>query len=315
MSAHVLVTGGAGFLGSHICDALLERGDRVTAVDNYITGHVSNLSHLTDHDRFTLIEHDMRGPLTLQTRVDVVLHLASPASPPAYLAAPIETLEVGSIGTQNALELARVSEARFLLTSTSEVYGDPETSPQPETYRGNVSTIGPRSVYDEAKRYAETLTMAYHRTHGVDVRIARIFNTYGPRLAPGDGRAIPNFIKQALEGTPLTVYGDGSQTRSFCYVDDLVRGILLLLESDVVEPVNLGNPDERPILEVAKLIVEKTGSTSGIQLHPLPTDDPLQRCPDITKAREVLGWDPHVGLSEGLDRTIAWFRSLLTLDR
>jgi nucleoside-diphosphate-sugar epimerase len=308
---HILITGGAGFLGSHVCDALLARGDHVTCIDNYITGDRSNLEHLFAHDRFTLIEHDIRRPFEAPANFDVVMHLASPASPPAYLAAPIETLEVGSIGTRNALEIARTSGAAFLLTSTSEVYGDPEVSPQPETYRGSVSTTGPRSVYDESKRYAEALTMAYHRTHGIDTRIVRIFNTYGPRLAPGDGRAIPNFIKQALQGIPLTVYGDGTQTRSFCYVEDMVRGIIALLGSSETEPVNIGSPDERTILQVAKLVIEKTDSSSGIEMQPLPTDDPLQRRPDISKAREVLGWEPSVDLSEGLDLTIEWFRSAL----
>jgi nucleoside-diphosphate-sugar epimerase len=307
----VLITGGAGFLGSHVCDALIGRGDEVVCLDNYITGARSNVEHLLGHERFSLAEHDIRSPFPLDAKVDIVLHLASPASPPAYLAAPIETLEVGSLGTRNALELAREHGARFLLASTSEVYGDPEVSPQPETYRGSVSTTGPRSVYDESKRYAEALVMAYHRSYGLETRIVRIFNTYGPRLAPGDGRALSNFIKQALQNVPLTVYGDGLQTRSFCYVDDLVGGILALVDSDEVEPVNIGNPDERTILEVAKLVIEKTGSRSAIEMHPLPVDDPLQRRPDIAKAKALLGWEPRVALTDGLDRTIEWFRSEL----
>ncbi len=305
-----LVTGGAGFLGSHLCDRLIDSGYHVVCVDNFITGERDNIDHLQGAERFTLIEHDICRPLALEQRPDLVLHLASPASPPAYLAKPIETLEVGSLGTRNALEIARSADATFVLASTSEVYGDPEVRPQPESYRGNVSTTGARSVYDESKRFAEALTMAYHRTYGVDTRIARIFNTYGPRLKPGDGRAISNFVRQALGDEPITVYGDGSQTRSFCYVDDLVDGLLALVGTTFNDPVNLGNPDERTILEVAELVLARTGSSSTIVFEPLPEDDPLVRQPDIARARAVLGWHPKVSLDEGLDTTIEWFRSL-----
>ena len=305
----MLVTGGAGFLGSHLCERLLERGDEVVCLDNFITGSSANVAHLKDNPRFTLVDHSMTVPYFGATGIDTVMHLASPASPPAYLANPIHTMKVGSIGTINALGIAKAQGARFFLASTSEIYGDPEVTPQPETYRGSVSTTGPRGVYDEAKRFAEAVTMAYHTEHGVDTRIVRIFNTYGPRLAPSDGRAVSNFIAQALSGQPLTIYGDGKQTRSFCYVDDLISGFLLLLERGGPDPVNIGNPDERTIREIAELVLELTGADVGIEMRPLPTDDPKQRRPDITLAREKLGWEPKVSLREGLERTIDWFRT------
>ncbi len=310
MSSCVVVTGGAGFLGSHVCDRLIAIDHHVVCVDNFSTGVPDNVAHLLDDGRFDLLDVDVCGGLSIDRPVEAVLHLASPASPPAYQALAVETLLVGSVGTKAARDLAREHDAPFLLTSTSEVYGDPEVHPQPEEYRGNVSTTGPRAMYDESKRFAEALTVTYRDTNGVDVRIARIFNTYGPRLSPGDGRAVPNFIAQALSNRPLTVYGDGSQTRSFCYVDDMVDGILALLESDHQDPVNLGNPDERSILELARTIKEMTGSPSPIVFEPLPGDDPTVRCPDITKARSVLGWEPRVDLREGLRRTIEWARSL-----
>jgi dTDP-glucose 4,6-dehydratase len=309
LAERVLITGGAGFLGSHLCERFLREGAEVTCLDNYITGNQANISHLSGEPGFTVVDHDITKPYFPASRPSAVLHFASPASPPAYLANPIHTLKVGGLGTLHALGIAKATGAAFVLASTSEVYGDPEVSPQPESYRGNVSTTGPRGVYDEAKRYAESLTMAYHRGHGVQTRIVRIFNTYGPRLAPGDGRAVPNFISQALSGQPLTVYGNGSQTRSFCYVDDLIDGILALLRSDEHEPVNLGNPDERSILELAHAVIDATGSSSEIVFEPLPTDDPKIRCPDITRARQILGWAPKVSLEQGLARTVAWFRS------
>lgn len=308
---HALITGGAGFLGSHLCEFWLDRGWSVECVDNFLTGTRSNVEHLIDRNGFTAVEHNIIERYVPGERPDVVFSFASPASPPAYLANPIHTLKVGAMGTINALGIAKSFGATFVLASTSEVYGDPEVHPQPESYRGNVSTVGPRGVYDEAKRFAEAATAAYHRAHGVDVRIGRIFNTYGPRLAPGDGRAIPNFVAQALEGKPLTVYGDGSQTRSFCYVADLVDGFARLVESAEHDPVNLGNPDEYTILALAETIVERTGSSSAIEFKPLPVDDPKVRRPDITRAKEILGWEPKVGLEDGLDRTIAWFRSLV----
>jgi dTDP-glucose 4,6-dehydratase len=309
MYERVLITGGAGFLGSHLCDRFLNQGADVWCLDNYLTGSFANVAHLVEHPRFRLVEHDITTPYYPEVPPTAVLHLASPASPPAYLANPIHTLKVGGLGTLHALGIAKDCSSVFLLASTSEVYGDPEVRPQPESYRGNVSTTGPRGVYDEGKRYAEALTMAYHRVHGVDTRILRIFNTYGPRLSPGDGRAVPNFISQALAGEPLTVYGDGSQTRSFCYVDDLVDGILALLRSGATKPINIGNPDERSILELAELVLEVTGSDSEILFEPLPVDDPRVRCPDITRARRLLGWAPKVELEEGLARTVEWFRA------
>ena len=307
--SRVVVAGGAGFLGSHLCDRLLERGDAVVCLDDLSTGTRENVAHLLGHDGFSLIVTDVSEKVELEdeAKVDAVCNLASPASPPAYLARPLDTLAVGSEGTRRLLELAREHDARFLMASTSEVYGDPEVHPQVESYRGNVDPTGPRSVYDEAKRFAESLTMAMHRAHGVDVGIVRIFNTYGPRLSPGDGRVVSNFIVQALRGDPLTVYGDGSQTRSFCYVEDEISGLLALLDSSLTGPVNVGNPDERTMLELAHLVLEITGSSSDIVFEPLPTDDPTRRCPDITLARTELGWEPRIGLREGIGRTIEYF--------
>jgi dTDP-glucose 4,6-dehydratase len=299
-----VVTGGAGFLGSHLCDALLERGHRVICVDNLETGSLQNVEHHRDA-RFLFVNHDVTERVDVEEPVDFVYHLASPASPIDYLRLPLQTLKVGSYGTHNALGLAKFKRARFLLASTSEVYGDPQVHPQPETYWGHVNPIGPRGVYDEAKRYAEAITMAYHRQQGVDTSIVRIFNTYGPRMRPHDGRAIPNFLDQALDEKPLTIYGDGSQTRSFCYVDDLVRGLILLAESQEHLPVNIGNPGEYTILELAEAVIKATGSKSQIVFEALPVDDPQVRQPDITRARQLLGWEPEVGLDEGLRRTIA----------
>ena len=295
-----VVTGGAGFLGSHLCDYLLAQGHRVVCVDNLDTGNLQNVEHI-DGD-FEFVNHDLTTPLHLEDRIDFVFHLASPASPIDYLRLPLHTLKVGSYGTHHMLGLAKFKRARFLLASTSEVYGDPQIHPQPETYWGNVNPIGPRGVYDEAKRYAEALTMAYHRQQGVDTCIARIFNTYGPRMRPHDGRAIPTFMRQALENKPLTVFGDGSQTRSFCYVDDLIRGLYLLATSDEHLPVNLGNPDEMALLELAHTVLRVTDSKSEIVFEALPVDDPQVRQPDITRARQVLGWEPEVGLEDGLGR-------------
>jgi dTDP-glucose 4,6-dehydratase len=303
-----LVTGGAGFLGSHLCRTLLHRGWEVVAADNLLTGREANVADLAG-ERFSLVERDVTRPLEVPGRLDAVLHFASPASPPDYLAHPIETMEVGSNGTRHTLELAREKGARYLLASTSEVYGDPLVHPQPEFYWGNVNPVGPRSVYDEAKRFAEAMATAYRTSHGVDVKIARIFNTYGPYLRPGDGRAVPNFITQALRGEPLTVYGDGSQTRSFCYVDDEVRGLLALLDSDWnAGPVNIGNPEEHTVLELAELVLEICGSSSPIVHAPLPADDPTRRRPDISLAERVLGWRPEVSLADGVARTVEWFR-------
>ena len=303
----MLVTGGAGFVGSHLCGHLLGQGHEVVCMDNLLTGEQANLTPMLGNPRFTYIQHDVIRPILIEPPIDAVLHLASPASPRDYAAFPLETLRVGSLGTQNALELAKDHDAVFLLASTSEVYGDPLQTPQREDYWGNVNPVGPRSMYDEAKRYAEALTMAYHRSEGVDTRIMRIFNTYGPRMRAGDGRAMPNLITQALNGQPLTIYGDGTQTRSFCYVDDLVAGIHALLVSGEHEPVNLGNPVEITILELAERVLQATGSGSSIEHHPLPGDDPKRRLPDISRARERLGWEPMVGLHEGLERTVAWF--------
>jgi dTDP-glucose 4,6-dehydratase len=311
--ARVVVTGGAGFLGSHLADALLARGDEVVAIDNLATGSVANIEHLFGVRGFTFVEHDVSQYVWVPGPVDVVMHFASPASPVDYLELPIQTLKVGSLGTHNTLGLAKAKGARYLLASTSEVYGDPLVHPQSETYWGNVNPIGPRGVYDEAKRFAEAMTMAYHRTHGLDVRIVRIFNTYGPRMRADDGRVVSNFVVQALRGEPLTVYGDGTQTRSFCYVADEIRGFLALLDSDEVGPVNIGNPGEFTVLELAELVLEVTGSTSEIVFEPLPVDDPRQRRPDITLARERLGWEPTVPLREGLERTVAHFRAVLGL--
>jgi dTDP-glucose 4,6-dehydratase len=301
--ATCLVTGGSGFLGSHLCDDLLARGHRVICVDNFETGSQANIAHLRGPD-FRFFHADVIEPYFVDEPVDVVYHFASPASPIDYLRLPLQTLKVGSHGTHHSLGLAKLHRARFVLASTSEVYGDPQIHPQPESYWGHVNPIGPRGVYDEAKRYAEALTMAYHRQQGVDTAIARIFNTYGPRMRPHDGRAIPTFMRQALQDRPITVFGDGSQTRSFCYVSDLIDGIVRLAESGVHQPVNIGNPKEFTLLELAKTMVEVTGSRSEIVFEALPTDDPQRRRPDITLARDLLGWQPTVELREGLQRTI-----------
>jgi nucleoside-diphosphate-sugar epimerase len=305
----VVVSGGAGFLGSSLCRALLARGDEVVCVDNLVTGTEENVAELMDDRRFTFILHDVSNHLIVPGDVDAVMHLASPASPKDFTEIPIKILKVGSLGTHNLLGLARDRKARFFLASTSEVYGDPLVHPQVETYWGNVNPIGPRGVYDEAKRFAEAMTMAYHRQHGVDVRIVRIFNTYGVRMRPDDGRVVSNFIMQALRREPLTIYGDGSQTRSFTYVDDEVRGFLALLDSDYVGPVNIGNPNEFTVGELAKIVLEATGSDAPIVNRPLPVDDPTRRQPDITLARTLLGWEPKVELLEGVVRTIEWFKT------
>ncbi|MGI9117806.1 MAG: UDP-glucuronic acid decarboxylase family protein [Gaiellales bacterium] len=298
-----VVTGGAGFLGSHLCERLLGAGHRVWCLDNLDTGSLTNIAHLRD-DNFTFVQHDVTEYIDIPGDVDYVLHFASPASPIDYLRLPLQTLKVGSYGTHNALGLAKAKRARFLTASTSEVYGDPLIHPQPESYWGNVNPIGPRGVYDEAKRYAEAMTMAYHRQQGVDTAIVRIFNTYGPRMRAFDGRAIPTFVRQALEDKPITVFGTGAQTRSFCYVDDLVTGILALLFSTEHEPVNIGNPGEFTLLELAEMVVEMTGSKSEIVFEALPVNDPQQRRPDITRAQELLGWEPTVDLREGLQRLL-----------
>lgn len=302
-----VVTGGAGFLGSHLCDFLLKKGHEVICLDNLVTGNMPNIDHI-DSDRFTYIKHDVTKPIYFGDRINYIFHLASPASPVDYLELPIQTLKVGALGTYNMLGLAKEQGARILLASTSEVYGDPLVNPQPETYWGNVNPIGPRGVYDEAKRYAEAITMAYHRYHKVDTRIVRIFNTYGPRMRVGDGRVVPNFINQALRGEDITVYGDGSQTRSFCYVSDLIDGIYRLMMSDFTEPVNLGNPEEMSILEFANKVIGLTNSESSIVCKDLPVDDPKVRRPDISRAQEVLGWEPKVGLVAGLGETINYFK-------
>ncbi|MEM1179841.1 MAG: UDP-glucuronic acid decarboxylase family protein [Acidobacteriota bacterium] len=309
-----LVTGGAGFLGSHLCDKLLGNGHRVIAVDNFITGQPANIAHLRDRDDFHFLEHDVTKPFYVAEDVDYVLHFASPASPIDYLELPIQTLKVGSLGTHNVLGLAKAKNARVLLASTSEVYGDPLVHPQPETYWGNVNPVGPRGVYDEAKRFAEAMVMAYHTAHGVETRIVRIFNTYGPRMRPNDGRVVPAFIQQALTGASLTVFGDGSQTRSFCYVDDLINGIYRLLLSDRVEPTNIGNPHEMTIHQFAERIIALTESPSEIVYKDLPVDDPKTRQPDITNARKHLDWQPEVPLDEGLRATIEYFRTVLEAD-
>jgi len=309
--ARVVVTGGAGFLGSHLCDALLARGDEVVAIDNLLTGSVDNIEHLFGQPGFTFVVHDVSQYVWVPGPVDAVLHFASPASPADFERIPIQILKVGSLGTHNCLGLAKAKSARFFLASTSEVYGDPQVHPQPESYWGHVNPIGPRGVYDEAKRFAEAMTMAYHRAQAVDVRIVRIFNTFGPRLRLDDGRAISNFVYQALLGKPITVFGDGRQTRSFCYVADEVRGFLALLDGDITGPVNIGNPAEYTVLELADLVIEVTGSTSEIVFEPLPVDDPTQRQPDITLARTRLGWEPEVDLREGLARTADWFRRVI----
>ena len=307
----ILVTGGAGFIGSHLCEKLLVGGYQVVCMDNYITGNKRNIEHLEGRKNIEFIEHDVSKYITIEGPLDFIMHFASPASPIDYLELPIQTLKVGSLGTHNALGLARAKGAGFLLASTSEVYGDPKIHPQPESYWGNVNPIGPRGVYDEAKRFAEAMTMAYHRVHGIDTKIARIFNTYGPRMRVKDGRAIPAFISQALAGNQITVFGDGSQTRSFCYIDDLIEGIVRLMKSKEHAPVNLGNPVEMTVLELAKKIIELTDSESKIVFKPLPVDDPKVRQPDITKARKILKWEPKVSLDEGLEKTIAYFKEVL----
>lgn len=304
----VVITGGAGFLGSHLCDKLLERGWEVLCLDNLVTGAAINVAHLSSHPRFTFQQHDVSKHIDVAGHVDAVMHFASPASPDDYLKLPIQTLKVGALGTHNTLGLALAKKARYLLASTSECYGDPEISPQVETYWGHVNPIGPRGVYDEAKRFAEAMTMAYHRYHGVDTHIVRIFNTYGPRMRLNDGRALPNFLYQALTGQPITVYGDGKQTRSFCYVSDLVEGIVRLLDSNEHEPVNIGNPQEITILEFANRIRELTHTKAEIIFKPLPKDDPKQRCPDISKAQRLLNWKPVVPLADGLQLTLAYFQ-------
>jgi len=309
----VVVAGGSGFLGSHLCDALLDRGDSVVCVDNLVTGRRSNVAHLESNDRFEFVQADVCQPLEIDGQIDVVMNLASPASPKDYYELPIETLDVGSIGTRNLLELAHVNDARFFMASTSEVYGDPDIHPQVEEYWGNVNPIGQRSMYDEAKRFAEALCFAYHRSKGVDIRVVRIFNTYGPRMQPDDGRVVSNFIVQALRNEPLTIYGDGSQTRSFCFVADEIRGFLALLDGPLVGPVNVGNPGEFTMLELADLVIELTGSTAGIVHEPLPSDDPKQRRPDITIAKSELGWEPEIVLREGLAKTIDAFRAELAV--
>jgi dTDP-glucose 4,6-dehydratase len=312
MSRHAVVTGGAGFLGSHLCDRLLAEGFRVTAVDNLITGDMRNISHLFGNEKFRFIKHDVTEYIYIDGDVHYILHFASPASPIDYLKLPIQTLKVGSLGTHKALGLAKAKHARFLLASTSEVYGDPLVHPQPESYWGNVNPVGMRGVYDEAKRFGEAMTMAYHRYHGVDTRIVRIFNTYGPRMRIEDGRAIPAFISQALSGKDVTVFGNGTQTRSICYVDDLIDGIFRLLMSSEVQPVNIGNQDEITMLQLAKEVIELTGSKSQIVFRDLPEDDPKIRQPDITRAKTLLGWQASVSRREGLLRTIEYFRSRMT---
>jgi len=306
----VVITGAAGFIGSHLSEVLLDRGYSVLGIDNLLTGDVANIAHLTNRD-FLFVKHDVTNYIHVEGPVDFVLHWASPASPIDYLELPIPTLKVGALGTHKALGLAKAKSARFVLASTSEVYGDPVVHPQKETYWGNVNPIGPRGVYDEAKRFAEAMTVAYHRYHGLDAKIVRIFNTYGPRMRIHDGRAVPSFIAQALQGEDVTVFGDGTQTRSFCYIDDLVDGIIRLMLSNLNDPVNIGNPHEMTIDTIARTIIRMTGSKSQIVYRPLPTDDPKVRQPDITRARQLLGWEPHVPLEQGLIRTIEYFRKKL----
>jgi dTDP-glucose 4,6-dehydratase len=310
--ARVLITGGAGFIGSHLCESFLRRGDEVICMDNVSTGSLQNVGPFFSNPRFTFVEHNVSSFIYVDGRLDLVLHFASPASPVDYLELPIPTLKVGSLGTHNALGLAKAKKALFLLASTSEVYGDPLVKPQREDYWGNVNPVGPRGVYDEAKRFAEAMTMAYHRYHGLDTRIVRIFNTFGPRMRMNDGRVVPNFIGQALRGQGLTVYGQGTQTRSFVYIDDLVRGLHRLLEAEYHLPVNLGNPHEMTVLEFARKILELTGSSSPIVFEPLPQDDPQVRQPDISRAKEMLGWEPQVPVDEGLRKTIDYFKKKLS---
>ncbi len=309
----VLITGAAGFIGSHLCEKFLEEGHEVIGLDNFLTGSPDNIAHLFRNPRFTFYKYDVTNFIYVSGDLELILHFACPASPVDYMNHPIHTMKVDSLGTLHTLGLAREKSARYLLASTSEVYGNPTVHPQPETYWGNVNPLGPRSVYDEAKRFSEALTMAYHREHGIDVRIARIFNTYGPRMRMNDGRVIPNFVCQALTGRPLTVYGDGTQTRSFCYIDDLVEGIYLLAVRDdlVGEVFNLGNPEELKVLDLARLVLEISGSTSQIVFRERPPDDPDRRRPDISKAKKILGWEPKTGVREGIQRTVEWFRRKL----
>ena len=304
----ILITGGAGFIGSHLCDFLIGKRHKVICMDNLITGKKENIAHLLENKNFKFVNHNVSVKINVTGPLDYVLHFASPASPVDYLKYPIQTLKAGSLGTHNALGLAKSKKAKFLLASTSEVYGDPLVNPQPESYWGNVNPIGPRGVYDEAKRFAEAITMAYHRVHKIDTKIIRIFNTYGPRMRKNDGRAIPNFLTQALENKPITVYGKGRQTRSFCYVDDLVRGVYALMLSGLNEPVNIGNPHEETVINLARKIVSMTGSKSRIVYKPLPIDDPKVRRPDINKARKSLRWNPEISLDEGLEKTVRFFR-------
>ncbi len=311
----VLITGAAGFLGSHLCDRFVADGHEVVGMDNLITGNMDNLSHLQSEPRFSFHEHDVTTEISITGALDGVLHFASPASPVDYLELPIQTLKVGSLGTHKTLGVAKAKRARYFLASTSEVYGDPQVHPQPETYWGHVNPIGPRGVYDEAKRFAEAMTMAYHRFHKVDTRIVRIFNTYGPRMRPSDGRVVSNFIVQALQGENLTVYGDGAQTRSFCYAQDEVEGLYRLFLSDYTQPVNIGNPVEFTIIELAEKVLALVGGSSRIEYRPLPEDDPKVRQPDITLARSLLGWEPTVTLDEGLRKTVPYFERLLTTSR
>jgi dTDP-glucose 4,6-dehydratase len=305
----IVVTGGAGFLGSHLCDALIARGDQVVCLDNLSTGRLANISHLLDHRGYEFLQCDVSDGIDVAGRVDAVAHLASPASPPDYLRMPLETLAVGSKGTEHALRLALANQARFVLASTSEIYGEPAVHPQPEAYWGNVNSIGPRSVYDEAKRFAEALTTAYRRACGANAGIIRIFNTYGPRMSPTDGRVVTNFINQALNSEPITIYGDGTQTRSFCYVDDLIRGVVRMLDSSEPGPINLGNPEEFTIGDFAKIVLAMTDSSSVIEYLPLPTDDPSRRRPLITRAKELLDWEPEVSLTEGICYMVSWMQS------
>jgi dTDP-glucose 4,6-dehydratase len=307
-SRRFLITGGAGFIGSHLCEYFLAQGHSVICLDNFLTGNQRNIRHLLSNRRFFLLSHNISKPVRVKGRVDFVLHFASPASPPDYLKYPIPTLKVGALGTHNALGIAKEKKAVFLLASTSEVYGDPLVNPQSESYWGNVNPVGPRGVYDEAKRFAEAITLAYHRQHGIDTKIVRIFNTYGPRMRPEDGRVIPNFASQAILGKPITVYGDGRQTRSYCYVDDLIRGIDRLIHSKWNAPVNLGNPNEMSVQKLAKVIIRLTGSKSRIVYEKLPIDDPKVRCPNIALAKRLLKWSPRVRLEEGLTQTLAYFR-------
>ena len=311
----ILITGGAGFIGSHLCDYFIHQGHRVVCMDNFLTGAPQNVAHLVDDKHFELIKQDVSKHIHFTGKIDTVFHFASPASPDDYLEYPIKTLKVGSLGTHNALGLAKVKRAKFVLASTSEVYGDPLVHPQVESYWGNVNPIGPRGVYDEAKRFAEALTLAYHRTHKIDVKIARIFNTYGPRMRAHDGRVIPNFIDQALHEKSLTVYGKGTQTRSFCYIDDLVNGLVRLRRSRQTGPINLGNPSEYTVVQMARLIIKLTGSRSKIIFRKLPVDDPKQRCPNIKLAKRTLDWQPQVGVEEGLRATIEYFRSFMVPKR